>query len=250
MDRAQKLNGTGTVKDLWPFFATAFVLWMVGAIFLLLYGYKGSFLVLNLQHTEAADLFFRHVTNLGDSLIAGSIFTLLFWRRNPALAATAIVCITVTGLTAQLFKNTVFNEWDRPQKIFEGTGLVHFFEHERANHKSMPSGHATTAFTATLAAAYLFAQKDRWAQVLLALAGGLICYSRVYVGMHFLGDVLAGGILGVALTVPLVGYLHPKLTRFFGGLTDKRVQNVSTFMTVVAWIGLLAGLWGRYKYMW
>ena len=60
---------------------------------------------------------------------------------------------------------------------------------------SFPSGHAMTAF-AVAGAVALLAPRLRWP--VLALAG-LIAFSRVYLGVHFWIDVLAGAALGLAI---------------------------------------------------
>ena len=64
---------------------------------------------------------------------------------------------------------------------------------------SFPSGHATVAFAcATILA--LAVPRLRWP--LYALAG-LIAFSRVYVGVHFPLDVVAGAALGVGIATAL-----------------------------------------------
>jgi len=60
---------------------------------------------------------------------------------------------------------------------------------------SFPSGHATVAFACATALALAV---PRLALSLFGLAA-LISWSRVYVGVHYPLDVLAGAILGVAL---------------------------------------------------
>jgi membrane-associated phospholipid phosphatase len=60
---------------------------------------------------------------------------------------------------------------------------------------SFPSGHAMSAFAVATAIAVL-APRLRWP--VLALAA-LIGFSRVYLGVHFWIDVLAGAALGIAI---------------------------------------------------
>ena len=60
---------------------------------------------------------------------------------------------------------------------------------------SFPSGHATVAFACATVLA-LAVPRLRWP--LYALAA-LIAFSRVYVGVHYPFDVIAGAVLGVAL---------------------------------------------------
>ena len=64
---------------------------------------------------------------------------------------------------------------------------------------SFPSGHATVAFACATVLA-LALPRLRWP--LFALAA-LIAFSRVYVGVHYPGDVLAGALLGVVIAIAL-----------------------------------------------
>ena len=59
----------------------------------------------------------------------------------------------------------------------------------------MPSGHATTAFAAALAAGLVH---PRLRVPLLVLAG-LIAVSRVWLGVHYPSDVLVGAAVGSAV---------------------------------------------------
>ncbi|HWJ31491.1 MAG TPA: phosphatase PAP2 family protein [Gaiellaceae bacterium] len=76
------------------------------------------------------------------------------------------------------------------------------FEHQLGRHEhghSFPSGHAMTAFAgATMLAAYL----PRRRVPLLVLAC-LIALSRLYNGVHYPTDVVAGAAIGVAIALLL-----------------------------------------------
>ena len=69
---------------------------------------------------------------------------------------------------------------------------------------SFPSGHAMSATVCYGTVAYLVArlQKHRWAKVLTlgsaAILILLICLTRLYLGVHYPSDVIAGIIVGVA----------------------------------------------------
>jgi len=64
---------------------------------------------------------------------------------------------------------------------------------------SFPSGHATVSFACATVLAFAV---PRLAWPLYALAAA-IAFSRVYVGVHYPFDVLAGAVLGVAIAIAL-----------------------------------------------
>lgn len=64
---------------------------------------------------------------------------------------------------------------------------------------SFPSGHAAVSFAC---ATVLALAVPRLRVPLYALAA-LIAFSRVYVGVHYPGDVVAGAVLGIAIAIAL-----------------------------------------------
>ena len=60
---------------------------------------------------------------------------------------------------------------------------------------SFPSGHTMTAFAVALPVALLFPHLA----APVYFAAGSIAVSRILLGMHFLSDVLAGGLIGTAV---------------------------------------------------
>lgn len=121
-----------------------------------------------------------------------ALFVLAFYRW-PSLRRFIVPCvvaIAVTGiLGADLIKK--FMVRDRP------SNLVYAFAQEDAHHTSFPSGHATTSFALAtmLLLMTLGTRRARWSWLALLWAFG-VALSRVYRGIHWPTDVLAGACLG------------------------------------------------------
>jgi undecaprenyl-diphosphatase len=117
------------------------------------------------------------------------------WRRDPAPLLLTIVCIAVADLLSTALK--LLTGRARP---FVANADQDPLVHTRLD-VSFPSGHAAMSFAAaTVLAGFV---PRRLAPLLFVLAA-LIAWSRVYVGVHYPTDVIAGALLGTAvgLTVP------------------------------------------------
>jgi undecaprenyl-diphosphatase len=72
--------------------------------------------------------------------------------------------------------------------------------------RSFPSGHAATSFAC---ATVLSALVPRAAPFLFVLAGA-IAYSRLYVGVHWPLDVIAGALIGLVTALLLLSAARPR----------------------------------------
>jgi undecaprenyl-diphosphatase len=110
------------------------------------------------------------------------------WRQ-PWLLLRVAVAIVLAELVSGLLKAGLGR--DRPPVAHpDPEPLVHV-----PATFSFPSGHATVSFAC---ATVLALAVPRLAWPLFTVAA-LVAFSRVYVGVHYPGDVLAGAILGVAI---------------------------------------------------
>jgi undecaprenyl-diphosphatase len=113
-------------------------------------------------------------------------------RRLLPLAAAAAGTAALLGAAASTVLKLVFERLRPPLADPTVTSLV-----ATPDGYSFPSGHATTAFAAAAAVGVLH-PRLRWP--LLALAA-VVGFSRVYLGVHWGLDVLAGAVLGIGIGV-------------------------------------------------
>ncbi len=203
---------------------------------LIKWGYYESFMWLNTDNYLWLDQPMFMITHLGDSLILASILSMLLIYKKPELVLTLILLVVITGITGQLLKNFMFDGWDRPLRHFNESPSVHTLPFYRLFHNSFPSGHSITAMTALTAIVYGLRPK-KLLQIIIALAACIISYSRIYLGVHFPGDVLAGSIIGIMLTLIIMPFLLP----LAGKINYSRpIKNI---IFTVALIAFIAGVW-------
>jgi len=118
------------------------------------------------------------------------VSSVLVWRGRTKGALFLLTLVLAIGVTDGLVCNSVKHAVGRlrPCHTLENVHLLLGCGDSR----SMPSSHAANWFAAT-AVALLFARRSWYVMLPLALA---VSFSRVYNGVHYPGDVLAGAILG------------------------------------------------------
>lgn len=148
--------------------------------------------------TETLDRVALEIAALGDGTVVVVLVLvcgLLLWlTRNPNLALMLWVA-TAGGL---LFNTVLKLAFERPRpRLFE-------WRTDHASLSSFPSGHATSAMVVYVALAYVISRLEptRWMRrATFALFGVLILLiglSRVYLGVHYPSDVIAGYAVGFA----------------------------------------------------
>ena len=171
-------------------------------VLILVMGKNESFQLINGNHNSSADLFFKYFTHAGSGWMWVPLgFYCIFFRKKYLVAV--IAGILISSLLAQFLKRVVYPDELRPITFLSENFPVHLIEGvEMKRLHSFPSGHSTTAFTMALIITHI-ANKKAWS-VILPLLALLTGYSRVYLGQHFLTDVLTGmctGILSAILSL-------------------------------------------------
>lgn len=138
------------------------------------------------------DPIFMVYTKLGDAgllWIALSLLMLCFPKTRKAGFVSLVAMLLGLLCTNVVLKHLVGRT--RPWLVVEGlTALV--AEHDP---NSFPSGHTCAAFAA--ASAWCRTLPRRWMKIVAVVMAALMGFSRLYVGVHFPTDVLAGMVVGL-----------------------------------------------------
>ncbi|MHA1617185.1 MAG: phosphatase PAP2 family protein [Candidatus Njordarchaeales archaeon] len=167
------------------------------------------------------DSIFKAITLLGDEIFLLIVLPIVFFarRRNGLkLAISVLISVYIAHLLKPIFRI--------PRPSRERWKVT-------ASGYSFPSGHATNSMAFWGYAAYL-TRKRSVLSTLLIIVALMVGYSRVYLGVHWWTDVIAGWILGAVVFIIIE-------------IVDERcssiIQNISyeekLFLSMVIPMGLI-----------
>ncbi len=135
------------------------------------------------------------VTHAGGALSSVFLATLPLAGVRPLAAAGAkpLAALVVSHLIVQLFKRTVGRP--RPSRALSARAMI-----AEPDRFSFPSGHAAAAMSIAVVYAVLFPALSV-PVIVCATAVGL---TRVFLGVHYPGDVLAGQLIAVATALAVL----------------------------------------------
>jgi len=130
-----------------------------------------------------------------------------YWR---IVAEALFIAVFVRFILAEIIRMI----WFRPRPFVNNP--VNLLIPYNQSEASFPSGHASFYFTlSTIIYSY-----NRKIGILFYIASFLIILSRVFVGIHWPSDILAGAILGIG-----IGWLLTKFFRKYGAVDKTYFYN-------------------------
>ncbi|MFW5820527.1 MAG: phosphatase PAP2 family protein [Bacteroidota bacterium] len=125
------------------------------------------------------------------------------WRVGLFIVFGIILIITLSDQTSVHFFKEVF-ERPRPSHHPELTSQLHYVNNYKGGKYGFISSHASNSFA--VATFLLLVFRKKWFTFILLFWAALVSYSRMYLGVHYFFDVLAGALWGA-----LIGFIIYKL---------------------------------------
>lgn len=210
----------------------------IGSFMLLAYfGYVNSFLFLNHHHMDSLDNIMLQITQFGDGALLIPILVFIFVWKKPELIITIIIASIFCGIITFLCKTYLFAHWDRPLAVIGNQELVHTVNHYLLFKHSFPSGH-TICITTILTTVALSNYRSRITVFFLTLIILLVSYSRIYLGVHFLGDVFVGSLIGTVISLSTMAYFLEPVSYGLKNITPLRLKFLKGLILILAVITL------------
>jgi membrane-associated phospholipid phosphatase len=165
--------------------------------------------------------FFLLISQIGGELVFIGLLLIGFWAYNKRASILATYVLVVAVLSNYWLKYMIANDRPPSGNYHPGADYPNY---------STPSGHSTNSATLY---GWLTAKIKTWWMALIAIIlTGLIGISRVYLGVHYLGDVLLGWGLGIVLVL-VIYYFENPMRAFF---SRYKTENLLIALAIIGFL--------------
>jgi membrane-associated phospholipid phosphatase len=175
------------------------------------------------------DYFMIFITHIGSQMFYTLSLPILYWSYDRKIAIRLGFVFLASS-----FINTYCKEiFSNPRPVADNllTGLKELSIRLRPSSPGFPSGHTQGSITFWIASSYFIRKKFIYKISLFMII--LIPYSRIYLGVHYMGDILGGiilAILSLLIFIPVVS------------LTEKRQDLIHDSIIYFSILLIPAGL--------
>ncbi len=137
------------------------------------------------------------------------------WNSIAIILAIVLLITLADQVSSNLIKDNVKRL--RPSHVDALKNSIHILNEYRGGPYGFVSSHAANSFALAIFLTLLF--RNKWFSAFLISWAMVVSYSRIYLGVHYPGDILGGALLGAA-TGWLVYYLLK--------VVQKKLENPKT----------------------
>ena len=177
---------------------------------------KALFLWINGIHNPVMDVLMHFISAKWTwipvyAIILFFLFRKLGWKKALlAICGVSILILLSDQLSSGLLKPMIARL--RPSHEPDLAGLVHLVNGKRGGKYGFVSSHSANFFALATYLSIVFPKPKKWLIVSCFVGASIVAYSRIYLGVHYPGDVICGGLLGIMVGF-VVGYGYSLLSR-------------------------------------
>jgi undecaprenyl-diphosphatase len=171
---------------------------------------RRAMLMLNFAGSKAADNFWFEYSDKATWLPLSVVIVITLLIEHPGSAREKMLFVlaiaTIILITDQT-ASAVIKPWVgrlRPSHDPVLSPFIHYVNGYHGGRHGFVSSHAAINVGITTMLFYIY--KDRFSRFTFVVYCSLMCYSRIYLGVHYPGDIIAGGLLGWAVAYLVFHY--------------------------------------------
>lgn len=178
------------------------------------------FLYLNNLGSENWDWFWLFITNKWASIPLYALLLFLLYKKTGwkgTLISLVVIALMITS--TDQFANVFKHGFERPRPCQEAFDRARFIA-VRCGRYGFFSAHAASSFALAVFLGNILKKYYQYALFLMLFWALVVSYSRIYVGVHYPGDVLVGMFFG-----SILGYLFYRLQQFLVIILEKNTAT-------------------------